>query len=569
MGRSTGRQLGEALRKALRAVGRAVGKGSAPTARQPAAVRSRRESGPAADRPPARPRSEPAATGGAPPAAAAAAERKPAVRARPTGHPTLHPLLRDPEGETFRRLRPGHGGVAPQLTRHPTDAADLTLGLDFGTATVKAVIRDRTARQAFAVPFGDGYGNRYLLPSRVFVDGGTLSLDSGGAAVADLKLGLLRGGTAPDDRHLATVCGFLALVIRHARGWFLDEYAANYRSHALEWQLGLGLASRSYEDAGTVSLFRRLGLAAANLAADGSRPAITQEAAVAHLRAAGEAVRAGRDTARPAGAEFAPADVDAVPEIVAQVHGFVESSHWDPLHRPYMCLVDVGGGTVDAAFFGVLPVKQRDLRFVFYATDVEPYGTVNLHRARIAWILGALDAGGVDDAALRAGLARAGAQAGFLARFPEAVEDYVAGLEFEVPPPGRTVDEELLTRGVLPEVNGCLAQGRRHGLLREGLDGMPLFVCGGGSHMRLYAGIAGDVNARWRGSGLRVAQTPLPLPDDLVAPGLGEAEFDRLSVAYGLSLGRLGEILRPADIPPLEQRPGYDVTERYVGKDQI
>ena len=93
-------------------------------------------------------------------------------------------------------------GTQVQLaTAQSDDVHDVTIGLDFGTSTVKVVVTDASLEQSFAVPLcaGDAF-DRYLLPSRVVersVGMGdelseiAFSLRDGGMVHRDLKLGLL------------------------------------------------------------------------------------------------------------------------------------------------------------------------------------------------------------------------------------------------------------------------------------------------------------------------------------------------------------------------------------------
>ena len=112
---------------------------------------------------------------------------------------------------------------------------------------------------------------------------------------------------------------------------------------SLSWRLNLGLAARSYQDSETVTLFRRLAWAAANLAADPEAGSISVQRAD-HYRLASLSVSTGRSADA---VEFAWSDVDAVPEVSAQLQGFMSSARWDWRSRPVMMLVDVGAGTVE------------------------------------------------------------------------------------------------------------------------------------------------------------------------------------------------------------------------------
>lgn len=58
------------------------------------------------------------------------------------------------------------------------------------------------------------------------------------------------------------------------------------------------------------------------------------------------------------------------------------------------------------------------------------------------------------------------------------------------------------------------------------------------------------------------------VPDDLVADGVAEDDYDRLSVAYGLSRLEVGKIVKALPQPKLEIPPVNIWRDNYVDKDQ-
>jgi hypothetical protein len=92
---------------------------------------------------------------------------------------------------------------------------------------------------------------------------------------------------------------------------------------------------------------------------------------------------------------------------------------------------------------------------------------------------------------------------------------------------------------------------------REWEDGLPVFVCGGGREHPVFVE-ALDKNEALAMTVLRnvgrFRRMTLDRPRDLQPARLTEGEFQRLAVAYGLSIGRafdLGNIEAVADIAPL------------------
>ena len=58
-------------------------------------------------------------------------------------------------------------------------------------------------------------------------------------------------------------------------------------------------------------------------------------------------------------------------------------------------------------------------------------------------------------------------------------------------------------------------------------------------------------------------------PKELEAPGLREVDYDRLSVAFGLSFLKLGTYIRAQDVPDLPPRSKDDYYDRFISKDHM
>lgn len=483
-------------------------------------------------------------------------------------HP--HPLFADDPADGCSLPALEHRGTERQLTMQPENETDLIIGLDFGTSATKAVIRDSLAATGvFPVPLNGAHPgiNGYLLPTRVFRTGETYSLEQGTHRVANLKLGLLACRAKSPVTEFNDCCAFLALVIRRTRSWLFTEHGDIYRRHALNWRVNLGLAARSYQDKDTVTLFRRLAWAAANLAADPGVDIITLEK-VDHYRL--RSLSAASD--EPDGvAEFGWSDVDAVPEVSAQLQGFMSSARWDWNSRPVMMLVDVGAGTVDSAMFHVRASADGGGVLTFYSSRVEPNGAMNLHRARVDWLQSLLpDAD--DDEATGAHLASISMPTDRLRPIPESVREYLPAYQLEVV--GQDVDEDFFVKRYRAEVAGSINDAKvGKGLPSTQLERVPLLLCGGGSRMRFYGRIGESINTTpgWRVS---VEIVRLPVPRDLVDTGWHADDFDRLSVAYGLSLAgdggtTLGTIVRAIDVPEIRSYLPSEREDRFVSKDQM
>lgn len=322
-----------------------------------------------------------------------------------------------------------------------------------------------------------------------------------------------------------------------------------------------------YRDTAMVTIFRRLGWAAANLAADADVPTITREA-VERYRCRSMSVAAGEDTGS---AEFAWSDVDAVPEVSAQLQGFMSSARWDWQSRPVMMLVDVGAGTVDSALFHVQVPSTGNGVLTFYSSRVEPNGAMNLHRERVRW-LGELMPGDGEHKAAAEHLTAIATPTDRLRPIPENVRDYLPGYEVEAV--GGDVDEKFGTGRYRKQIAGSINDAKvGKGLPASQLQRVPLLLCGGGSRMRFYGGIGGAIN-RTPGWNVSVETMRLPVPQDLADLGWHADDFDRLSVAYGLSLAgnaetTLGQIVRDIDVPDVRANGPVAREDKFVSKDQM
>ncbi|WP_152624113.1 hypothetical protein [Cupriavidus sp. IDO] len=464
-------------------------------------------------------------------------------------------------------------GVDGSMTADPENETDLILGLDFGTSSTKVVIRDAfAATSVFPVNLsGQRRGiDGFLLPSRVFKTADVYSLSGGTHRISNLKLGLLECPARSPVTEFNDCCAFLALVIRRARAWLFTEHRDVYARHAVNWRVNLGLAARSYEDKTVVDLFRRLAWAAANLASDSEARQITTSQVESWRRRSLD-VLAGRDRVVDGRAAFAWDEVDAVPEVSAQLQGFMKSARWDWRSRPVMMLVDVGAGTVDTAMFHVRVPSEADGVLTFYSSRVEPNGSMNLHRARVD-LLKQLVPEGEIHWPTRDYLCSIERPTDRLRPIPESIGDYLPGYELQTT--GIDPDEAFRRAGFRRQVVGCINDAKiSKGIGIYQLSGVPLLLCGGGSRMGFY-GSVGEVINSTPGWNVSVEVLRLPVPQDLADSGWHTDGFDRLSVAYGLSLSgeggaTLGTIVRATEVPDVQRYSARSEDDRFVSKDQV
>lgn len=397
--------------------------------------------------------------------------------------------------------RHGTAAIEPYDTQYPdvgNGAAkrQVVMGLDFGTAFTKVVIADN--RRAYAAAFHDsGTGvSRYLQRSEVNIaHDGLASLDvrAGSSRFSDLKLRILNNDTA-DDVIRASVA-FIALVIRAARRQFLTAHCDEFGNDRLDWQLNIGLPADRCGNDRLTTFYRSLASAAWRVSATVG-PVTAQAAEDSFLR--GDGALSGDA-------------VEIVPEFAAQVCGYVRS----PMRQNGAhLLIDVGGGTLDAAVFNVYrDVDESDL-FPVFAGSVTASGVLPMHQRRLA----SLDADSV----------------------PVRTHDYVETSSYADAAEHLSVSVESLKRADAPfrdevrsQILGVLETAKRERYPRLYQQPVRVFLCGGGARVELFSRIVESLVRAHYPCNLEFAK--LPRVDRLAAEHLDDDVYDRLSVAYGLS----------------------------------
>jgi hypothetical protein len=431
---------------------------------------------------------------------------------------------------------------------------EMVMGVDFGTSCTKVVISDRSTNVSYAVPFTDLVGvSAYLLPTQLGELSGRYCLEHEGHLHSDLKLSMLADLARPELNE--RVCAFLALVIRSARSWLFTQHAPQYKGKDLVWTLSLGQPADQSTSKDSRSHFEQLGRVAWDLAGAEGEPTV-HSCAEAWLRAEDGDLDAG------------DGEVLVMPEIAAQIHGFVSSDYFDFAQRNLFLLIDVGAGTVDASLFRVVKKGRGVMDFEFFTSSVEANGAANLHRRRVAWWDAQLEP--FDECRdVRQALEALRLPTEFRGAFPAKFSDYVQGVETAFEGGAKSPDELFFEKIRGQAVGRVLFRAWNDKYLtQQDLTGTPYFLCGGGAQHplfeRLQDALAHTPNATW----LKAVRRELALPRGLRAEGLVLKDYHRLSVAYGLSklnLGAVQQVSALVPVIPLEQMS--DWRQDYVSKD--
>lgn len=434
----------------------------------------------------------------------------------------------------------------------PVDARELIIGLDFGTSCAKVVIADRAMQHAYAVPMVDATGvNAYLLPARLNEVDGVYTLDDKGVAHTDLKLALM--ATPTDEVLCARVCAYLALVIRASRAWLFIQHKAQYQRADILWSLALGQPADQATSSESRELFESIAKVAWILAGQPGAVGVQKSLDQWWIRH-----------------ESSVADeleVLVMPELAAQIHGFVSSSNFDRRSSNIFLMVDVGAGTVDASTFHVKKDASGTTSFGFFTSSVEAYGAANMHRNRVAWWQPKLLAQ-QNGCRLAKELDSIRLPTEYRGKFPDLYKGYLNGVSATLLGGALTPDDEFFNK-VVSQVKGqVLVKAWKNNLLsKQAIEGIPLFLCGGGSRHVFYRQLLESLKKTPGASWLKAEYRELTLPAGLISPGLNRSDYDRLSVAYGLSQLTPGKVVQAEAMTPVVKVDRMsDWSENYVDK---
>lgn len=447
------------------------------------------------------------------------------------------------------------GAVEQCRTTTTHDEREVAFGLDFGTSSVKVVIGDMALDKAFAVPFckADGLG-AFLLPTRVYQTGDVFSLIAGDVVHRDLKLSFM---AQPDNRdNQIRIVAFLALVIARARGWLFTKHLLTYKNTNILWKLSVGLPTANSLEIEIAGCLRRLIYVAWQFAATPQN--LTEQSINEVLNKLNDADN-----------ETSSLDVAVVPEIAAQIYGFVVSNSFDKKAANIYLMVDVGAGTVDSSLFKVKPGKGGKWDFEFYTAAVEPHGVSNLHRHRVNWWSHWLENSNASKD-LVAEMIASKFDTDHQIPLPEKFTSYFDGIKVKMGNSAVTPDVDFFDNRVVTQVRGkTIWRAWKNNLLDQGsLQGVPFFMCGGGARMEYYRALEAELAPKPSFLWLQAEAWTMGVPGDLIAEGLDDADYDRISVAYGLSRLEVGKVIKAVPLPIVAIEPVDTWRENYVDKDQ-
>ena len=430
----------------------------------------------------------------------------------------------------------------------------IIVGLDFGTSFSKVVVGESRVR--YAVPFDDYTvaGRPLLLPSALCVlpdtDQCILGTDrQGGTLYDNLKMPLIDRDFSDGVR--ARAAAYLGLVLRHTRDWLLDAHHSIYKGREIEWFVNVGLPTDSYDDEQLTSTYVAIVHAAWRLSVLPSD--VTLHKAFALLNH--ETTRASELLQEIAELDLPDDRIHAFPEFSAQLSGYVRSPRRrDGLH----VTVDVGGGTLDVTVFNVHEKDGEDV-YPIFARHVEPLGVRYLTAARLQRLNENADQEHSPFEDLppdesfceRFGITRNQLETADHA-FKSKVASVIAGAL------------RYTSRSRYPSAPQWDRSSSRYG------EAVPGFFSGGGALADFYSDLLRRFERERPPFKLRASR--LPVPDDLVVPGMTPKDYARLAVAYGLSFDPfdIGQIKRMNEVTDDHAESSHSThQERFIGKEQV
>lgn len=420
------------------------------------------------------------------------------------------------------------------------------IGLDFGTAFTKVVVGDGIGVRHWSVPFDQQNSCPYLFPGVVTVQNNQAHIGATQGEVEvieDIKLRIIQNQVDPATKKAAVV--YLALVLRHTRTFLRETNIWSPGKALTEWFVNIGLPTSAYQNEALQSLYVELAQTAW-LASNAPGPI--------SIKLVDELLNA--IPSNPLGINPDPEqqllpkeNIAVFPEFVAQLAGYVRS---DQRENGLHVLLDVGSGTVDCAAFNIRD-HEGDDAFEILAKSVKPLGVRFLQKNRASygstrdWMPGLTDDQPSDT-------------------------EYASRLGISV---DQLADHDItFFKKFYCQIGTAMIQTKEGARVATGPDlGVPIFLCGGGSRYAKYRSeLARFIDIGKTQKAWVLYQKRLGVPANLVAKGLASEDYDRISVAFGLSLfpENLGQVIEAQiqeRLPIRQTQAAYQ--DAYISKDQV
>lgn len=441
-------------------------------------------------------------------------------------------------------------GLEFQKVKDTGDEAEIYLGLDFGTSSLKCVCADNDFDKAYPVVFRKDKGiNAFILPTNLYEDeNGSFSIEREfGRIHNELKRNLIENHSALKNKVLASI--YLSLAFKKIKAWFFDNlYDELYKGFSLIWSINIGVPSCNAEDT-IMGIWEEVALVGWILSGH-EKP--TKEMAKQLI------------LSHEAGKLISPENfqIKAHPELSANVYSIVEASV-DHENGQLYAMLDVGASTVDISAFYFHKAKDE----ISYTTtlsnpSVIMKGTAHCHRERIDSLIKCLKRINMDvklkgeiinslelERVLRP-----------LSLLPKKIDDYFIGL--------KSTEKYFPDNPFISDIAKCL-RGKINPVNKTNDLKTKIIISGGGANHPVYLEAMNRVIGKGRlAEKMELNEKPKHLTFHNSYPSSLTKEdiWQRLSVAYGLSRNRLAtvKVEWPEQQPEVSKEMGI-----YIGKDYV
>lgn len=152
---------------------------------------------------------------------------------------------------------------------------------------------------------------------------------------------------------------------------------------------------------------------------------------------------------------------------------------------------------------------------------------------------------------------------------PEAYTGYFSNVSVAFRDGVQDPDQNFFMKRVVSQARGktLWKTWKDNFLSPQDLSGVPMFLCGGGTRMKFYRDLEQEMQHMEGYTWLNAAARPIEVPRRLIAPGLSQQEYDRLSVAFGLSFLEVSEVIKAVPEPTLAPDRVVNWRDNYIDKD--
>jgi hypothetical protein len=349
---------------------------------------------------------------------------------------------------------------------------------------------------------------------------------------------------------------FLALVLRHIRGYLFSEQRKILQKKQIVWCINFGVPASLQDESNHQSRFKQVFECASYLSEVNSENLTLIDAKNAW-------------SSRPWVLEDYVNNsfvlVEMIPEIAAQVFGVINSEYWDKETRLFT-VIDVGAGTVDIGIVS-LSGKSSEKRLSFIETKVVNYGAAIYNRFRLASIkqnaigLTKQQDEYIDSTSKCTAIDKP---------LPSVWTGYIPGTKavtgcFD---PDDEFSKGEYSQELLSSINKVKSS---NSFAPEYWNNHKVILCGGGRNESVYKAVLDRLNCNNSYNFSFDVRIP-PRSKQVELAGISEQAYERVSVAYGLSFSF--DLYPPLTLPnQIAKFKGREQPEHfsksYIDKDSI